>query len=75
MNNKHERSDATLYYHEGSAVETASRDSSAAWGNLADAMRDAIVIIPNTFLGEPLQILPSSEDDRRESMLNRMSIG
>ena len=66
MNDIIDRSDASLYYHESSALDTASIDSSAAWGNLADAMKDAIVIIPTISMLEPIVILPSQEDDRRE---------
>ena len=58
-----DRSDATLYYRESSALDIASLDSTAAWGNLADAMKNATVVIPNTVLLEPPAALPNPVKD------------
>lgn len=38
--------DASFYYYEESAADFAKMDSSAAYGNLADAMKDSIVLFP-----------------------------
>lgn len=51
-------SDASLYYRDSSALDIASLDSTAAWGNLADATKNATVVIPNTVLLEPPAVLP-----------------
>lgn len=44
--------DASFYYHETAAVEIARFDSSVVRGNLADAMKNAVVLFP------PPQMLP-----------------
>ena len=46
-------SDATLYYRASSALEIASLDSTAAWGNLADAMKNATIVFPDTVCLDP----------------------
>ena len=46
--------DASFYYHESAAAENARFDSSAVRGNLADAMKNAVVLFP------PLQMLPKA---------------
>ena len=51
-------SDASFYYHASSALETAIIESSAEWGNLADAMRNATVIIPATLVLESIETFP-----------------
>ena len=51
-------SDPSLYYRASSALDIASLDSTAAWGNLADAMNNATVVIPNKVLLEPPAGLP-----------------
>lgn len=54
-----DRSDASQYYRASSALDIASLDSTAAWGNLADAMKNATVVIPNLLLLEPPTVLRS----------------
>ena len=44
--------DASFYYHESAAAEIARFDSSAVRGNLADAMKNAIFLLPSP------QVLP-----------------
>ena len=39
--------DASLYYHESAAADIARMDSSAVYGNLADAMMNATILVPN----------------------------
>ena len=46
--------DASFYYHESAAAEIARFDSSAVRGNLADAMKNAVVVFP------PPQMLPKA---------------
>ena len=38
--------DASFYYHETAAVELARFDSSAMLGYLADAMKNAVFLLP-----------------------------
>lgn len=38
--------DASFYYHESAAAEIARFDSSAVRGNLADAMKNAVFLLP-----------------------------
>ena len=40
------RADASYYYHESAAAEIARFDSSAMCGNLADCMKNAVVLFP-----------------------------
>jgi hypothetical protein len=42
--------DASRIYHEGTSADYASMDSSAVYGNWADLMRDAVVVIPTAVL-------------------------
>ena len=39
--------DASFYYHENAAAETARFDTSAVHGNLADAMKNAVILLPS----------------------------
>ena len=55
--------DASFYYHEDATADVASMDSSAVYGNLADAMKDSIVLFPDTWIVEPTLVVPSPEDD------------
>ena len=53
--------DASFYYHEDANADFARMDSTAAYGNLADAMKNATLILPVAELSEiPL-------DDQKES--------
>ena len=38
--------DASFYYYEKAAADFAKMGSSAVYGNLADAMKDSIVLLP-----------------------------
>lgn len=37
--------DASHYYHENSTADVARMDASAVYGNLADAMKNAVVVL------------------------------
>ncbi|MDE0610234.1 MAG: hypothetical protein OXH77_10045 [Anaerolineaceae bacterium] len=63
MNDPIYGSDASFYYRASSALDTAATDSSALWGNLADAMKDAIVLMPSTWIFEPLVVVPFQVKD------------
>ena len=39
--------DASFYYHESTAADIARMDSSAVYGNLADAMKNATIPMAN----------------------------
>lgn len=39
-------SDGSIYYHEDATADVARMDSAALHGNLADAMKNAIVTVP-----------------------------
>ena len=55
--------DASFYYHEDATADVASMDSSAVYGNLADAMKDSIVLLPDIWIAETTLVAPSPEDD------------
>lgn len=46
MTLKNDSADASFYYRENAAVDAARMDSSAVYGNLADAMKNATVLFP-----------------------------
>ena len=54
--------DASFYYHEDATADVASMDSSAVYGNLADAMKDSIVLFPDAWIVDALLVTPSPED-------------
>ena len=58
-------SDASFYYHEDATADVASMDSSAVYGNLADAMKDSIVVFPATWIVEPAVMAPSLDNDEQ----------
>ena len=46
MTPKGKNTDARFYYRENATVDVARMDSSAVYGNLADAMKNATVLFP-----------------------------
>ena len=53
--------EASFYYHEDATADVARMDSSAVYGNLSDAMKNAILLFPNaevieTTLEKPLEV-------------------
>ena len=63
MTTRGNNADASFYYHEDATADVASMHSSAVYGNLADAMKDSIVLFPDTWIVEPTVVVPSPEDD------------
>ena len=55
--------DASFYYHEDATADVASMDSSAVYGNLADAMKDSTVMFPETLIVQPAELVPLTMDD------------
>ena len=43
---KPKSADASFYYRESATLDVARMDSSAVYGNLADAMKNATVLVP-----------------------------
>lgn len=62
MTNKISSSDHSFYYHENSIVDVARMDSSMVYGNLADAMKNATVLISPTEIIETKAISTPIED-------------
>ena len=56
-----ESADASLIYREGTSLPLAQMNSSAAYGNLADAMKNALMITTATFVpalgDQPIELL------------------
>lgn len=46
MTPKVKSADTSFYYHEDATADVARMDSSAVYGNLADAMKNATVLFP-----------------------------
>ena len=66
MTQKVKNADASFYYHEDATADVASMDSSGVYGNLADAMKDSIVLFPDTLVLEPAVVAPSRDIDGTE---------
>ena len=62
-----------VYYHEDATADVASMDSTAVYGNLADAMKDSIVLLPDTWIAEPAVMAPSLDNDDVEPGLYEVS--
>ena len=63
MTPKGKNSDASFYYHEDATVDVAHMDSSAVYGNLADAMKNAVVVFPTTRVAEIVVVISPPEID------------
>lgn len=55
--------DASFYYHEDAAADVARMDSSAMYGNLADAMKNATVLFPSPQIIRTIMVSPPSPVD------------
>ncbi|MDE2646264.1 MAG: hypothetical protein OXI05_10585 [Bacteroidota bacterium] len=55
--------DAGFYYHENAAADIARMDSSAMYGNLADAMKNATVLFPSPQIIRTIMVSPPSPMD------------
>ena len=53
--------DASFYYYEEAAADVTEMDSSAVYGNLADAMRDSVVLLSTDTIVAPV-IFPDPPD-------------
>ncbi len=58
MTFKSNNADASFYYRESAAVDIARMDSSAVYGNLADAMKNATVLLPYPQIIRTIMISP-----------------
>ncbi len=56
MKPRSKNADASFYYHEDATADVASLDSSAVCGNLADAMKDSVVLFPDAWIVEPATV-------------------
>ncbi len=56
--------DASFYYHESAAAELARMDSSAVYGNLADAMKNATIIVPNIHVIDTMFVNEQFESEK-----------
>ena len=65
--------DASFYYHEDATADVASMDSTAVYGNLADAMKDSIVLLPDTWIAESAVMAPSLDNDDVKPSLYEVS--
>ena len=62
MTTRGNNADASFYYHEDATADVASMRSSAVHGNLADVLKDSIVLFPDTWIMEPTMVIPRPED-------------
>ena len=68
MTPRGKNADASFYYHEDATADVASMDSSAVY-NLADAMKDSIVLFPDTLIVQPAVMAPPLDNDDVEPSL------
>ena len=59
--------DASFYYHEDATADVARMDSSAVYGNLSDAMKNAVLLLPNAELVETTLEMPSEAESTVEN--------
>lgn len=64
--------EASFYYHEDATADVARMDSSAVYGNLSDAMKNAILLFPNaevieTTLEKPSEVASTVENGEKLS--------
>lgn len=57
--------DASFYYHEDSAMDLARMDSSAIYGNRADAMKNATVLLPSPHIIRVIMVSPPCPDNKQ----------
>lgn len=50
--------DASFYYHEDATADVARMDSSAVYGNLSDAMKNAVLLFPSAEVVETTLEMP-----------------
>ena len=65
MTFKRNDADASFYYHEDAAVDIARMDSSAMYGNLADAMKNATMLFPTPQIIPIVMISPPCPEDKQ----------
>ncbi len=54
--------DASFYYHEDAKADVARMDSSAVYGNLADAMKNATVLLPRPKIVQTIKVFQLPEN-------------
>ena len=59
MTNKKDSADSSFYYNEDATADVARMDSSVAYGNLADAMKNATVLLSTPEIVQTIEIIPS----------------
>ena len=59
--------DASFYYHEDATADVARMDSSAVYGNLSDAMKNAVLLFPNAEVVETTLEMPSEVESTVEN--------
>ncbi|MCY4674032.1 MAG: hypothetical protein OXD43_09775 [Bacteroidetes bacterium] len=57
--------DASFYYREDAAADLARMDTSAMYGNLADAMKNATVWFPSPQVIQIVKISPPCPEDKQ----------
>ena len=60
---KGQNADASFYYHEDATADVASMNSSAVYGNLADAMKNSVVVVTDKSILDLELVDASHEDD------------
>ncbi len=65
MTFKSNSADASFYYHEDAAADIARMDSSAMYGNLADAMKNATVLLPPPQIIQIIMVNPPCPEDEQ----------
>ena len=65
MTHRGKSTDASFYYHEAATVDVARMDSSAVYGNLADAMKNATVLFPPPQIVQPVAINSPPENGNK----------
>ena len=65
MTFKSNNADASFYYHEDATADVARMDSSAMHGNIADAMKNATVLVPSPQIIQIVMLIPPCPEDNK----------
>ena len=65
MTTSYNSADASFYYYEDAAADIANMDSSAVYGNLADAMKNSVVVFPTVQCALQVAVLVRTDSEHR----------
>ena len=74
MTQRSESADASYLYHEDATADVARMDSSAVYGNLADAMKNTIMVFQATQIIDTTEVVQPIEIEDSEGHQSDMDL-